>query len=291
MKSKSVLEISCVLVLRVIFGWWLLTTGFIAFQIDLFYYPYSAGLMHFGIPLLIIFITGRNLKDYTFTFKNPEYNLEVSINAYLVGIIPWGIGLSLMWIFGMSLFDLPTVLGLSAGYVVATFVLFSFLRKWEKTGKLTEENAPSLRKNLLVVFVLLLVPIFLGGYYGQLTAQLVSLIVWQLVISGFGEEAFWRGYVQTRLNEGFGKPFEFMGVSFGWGLILTSFLFGLFHVLNPFNPFVGSFEINILWGVFTFFAGIFLGLIREKTGSLIATGVAHGLLDAVGEGIGLVLGL
>lgn len=223
--------------------------------------------------------------------KNPEYNLEVSINAYLVGIIPWGIGLSLMWLFGMSLFDLPTVLGLSAGYVVATYVLFSFLRKWEKTGKLTEENAPSLRKNLLVVFILLLIPVFLGGYYGQLTAQLVSLIVWQLVISGFGEEAFWRGYVQTRLNEGFGKPFEFMGVSFGWGLILTSFLFGLFHVLNPFNPFVGSFEINILWGVFTFFGGLFLGLIREKTGSLIATGVAHGLLDAVGEGIGLVLGL
>ena len=37
------------------------------------------------------------------------------------------------------------------------------------------------------------------------------------------------------------------------------------------------------WGIWTFVAGLFFGVLREKTGSLLAPCLAHGLPDAVGE--------
>jgi membrane protease YdiL (CAAX protease family) len=37
-------------------------------------------------------------------------------------------------------------------------------------------------------------------------------------------------------------------------------------------------------------SGIFFGLIREKSGSVVAPGIAHGLLDAVAESFAILLG-
>jgi membrane protease YdiL (CAAX protease family) len=36
--------------------------------------------------------------------------------------------------------------------------------------------------------------------------------------------------------------------------------------------------------------GLFFGVIREKTGSLVAPGIAHGLPDAVGEALMKIFG-
>ena len=38
-------------------------------------------------------------------------------------------------------------------------------------------------------------------------------------------------------------------------------------------------------------ARLFFGLIREKTGSVVAPGVAHGLPDAVGEAFAKIFGI
>ena len=37
--------------------------------------------------------------------------------------------------------------------------------------------------------------------------------------------------------------------------------------------------------------GFFFGLLREKTGDVTACTIAHGGLDAVGEGLAIVMGL
>jgi membrane protease YdiL (CAAX protease family) len=68
-------------------------------------------------------------------------------------------------------------------------------------------------------------------------------------------------------------------------------LFGFSHVLNPFDPLNGSFDLAWWWGFWTFFSGIFYGFVREKTGSVVAAGIAHGLPDAVGEAIALLFSL
>jgi len=75
-------------------------------------------------------------------------------------------------------------------------------------------------------------------------------------VSGFlavaaGEEIFTRGYVQTLLVERLGV----------WGgIIATSLLFSLLHLLNPHTSLLPMFNL--------FLAGVLLGVIREATGSL-----------------------
>ncbi|MDH7561736.1 MAG: CPBP family intramembrane metalloprotease, partial [bacterium] len=90
-----------------------------------------------------------------------------------------------------------------------------------------------------------------------------------------------RGYIQSRLNAAFGKPFRFFGVTWGWGLVITAALFGLMHVAN-----IGSFidhqwEAEWWWGFWTFFSGLVFGFVREKSGNIIAPAILHGLPQAL----------
>jgi membrane protease YdiL (CAAX protease family) len=116
-----------------------------------------------------------------------------------------------------------------------------------------------------------------------------STVIWQFIFSGFGEEIMYRGYYQSRINEEFGRPFTFMGITFGYGVLISSLLFSLAHVLNPFNPLEGTYELAWWWGMFTFFGGFTFGMVREKTGSIIPCGIAHGLPDAVGEAFAMLV--
>lgn len=73
-----------------------------------------------------------------------------------------------------------------------------------------------------------------------------------------------------------------MGVNFG-RVIISSILLALGHVLNPFSPLAGHYELAWWRGVSSFVAGFHFGMVREKTGSIIPCGIAHGLPDALGN--------
>ncbi len=63
-------------------------------------------------------------------------------------------------------------------------------------------------------------------------ANAISAFVFYIFFLGLGEELLFRGNIQSRLNAAQGKPFKFYGVNWGWGIIITSVLFGLMHVLH-----------------------------------------------------------
>lgn len=89
-----------------------------------------------------------------------------------------------------------------------------------------------------------------------------AVLAWAAVVAvvGVAEEALFRGVLQPRLAERFGVvP----------GVILTAALFGLLHV-----PFYG-------WGALPVdvAAGIWLGWLRQATGSVTAPAVAHVIAD------------
>lgn len=104
-------------------------------------------------------------------------------------------------------------------------------------------------------------------------------LVYTFIFVALGEEILFRGYIQSRVNEAFGRPYLFFGVNWGWGVIIGSLLFGIWHILNPFNPFIGQFDLMWQWGLWTFFLGLILGFIREKTGSVVGPTILHGVIN------------
>jgi membrane protease YdiL (CAAX protease family) len=100
-----------------------------------------------------------------------------------------------------------------------------------------------------------------------------------LSATAFGEEIFFRGYVQSRLNEAFGRPFLLGSVRFGWGLILCSVLFGFLHTLNTVDYFHDRFTFAWGWGLQTFFSGLLFGYLRERSGSIVLPAIVHGVCD------------
>jgi len=105
--------------------------------------------------------------------------------------------------------------------------------------------------------------------------------VWSFFLAGFGEEIFFRGYIQSRINHAFGRPFRSLGIDFGPGLILSSFLFGLLHVLNTCDYYHGHFKFAWWFGLMAFCSGLFQRSLREKTRGVLAGSIAHGLEDVL----------
>ena len=302
-------------VLLVFVGW---RFGFYFLQ---FYTGFNTfGLTQFLVPLLIIAITRRKWVDYGFTTKHWQDSTEIGLNAYLLALIPVGAMLLLLFV-GLGYQDIlgGTILG--ACSILALFILLEIIQRRDRKlgievvsgiatdtsvsaqnptpnpNEMTEKPSPQSRnalgrKNLLVISILLLFPILLAIAIRPRPPMQVGDIVywdlWQFFVSGFGEETLYRGYVQSRINAEFGRPYSFKGVQFGPGLFVAAALFGFTHVLNPFNPLAGTFTLAWGWGIMTFCGGLFFGLIREKTGDLIGPGIAHGLPDAVGESIYLI---
>lgn len=93
----------------------------------------------------------------------------------------------------------------------------------------------------------------LGTLLGPLTRRDCLVLA---VLSGVGEEAFFRGALQPQV-----------------GLVAASVIFGLAHLVprRDLAP----------WCLFSFAAGLLLGLLFERTGNLLAPGVAHVVVNAV----------
>ena len=102
-----------------------------------------------------------------------------------------------------------------------------------------------------------------------------------MLFLGFGEELLFRGYIESRLNAVLGGPFQFFGVNWGWGTLIASALFGFMHVLNLSSLINGHWQLQPWWGFWTFFSGLVLGFVREKTGSIVASTILHGLPQAL----------
>jgi len=94
----------------------------------------------------------------------------------------------------------------------------------------------------------------------------VQIVVWQLIAVGYGEEFFYRGYVQTRLNQAFRPPrFRFLGVPLGASFWITALLFTVGHSLVQFQ----------WWQPAIFFPALVFGWLRERTGNILAPALFH----------------
>jgi len=281
-KVLALLEILLVYAVMQAISIALCPTGIDQWQRETLGWSYTGMFIFVGTPALVILLTRRNWAEYGVSLADWQTNLEIGIKAYLVRLIPYVFGVGgAMWLMldrnklsGGAFVALMEIVGLA----VMLWVLNH--QKPMKPG----------RGNIIVTIVLLLFPILLALTMNKLSVVIVSTVVWQFVFSGFGEEFVWRGYVQSRLNQAFGRPMRMFGVQFGWGLIITSLLFGLLHAFNTYDPAIGIASLS--WGsaLSSAVAGLMFGVIREKTGTLLASSIAHGLPDAVGEALAKIFG-
>ena len=95
------------------------------------------------------------------------------------------------------------------------------------------------------------------------------LFLYHLVCVALPEEVFYRGYMQSRLNEVFPKGVNFLSARLGVGWLYTAVLFALGHYLI-------DFRINTLA---TFFPGLVFGWLRERTGNVVASTLFHALCN------------
>jgi membrane protease YdiL (CAAX protease family) len=282
MKNKLLvlLEILLTYVALRLLGTGLRSTGIVQWEQEELGWSYTGEILFIAIPALVIWLARRNWVDYGVSLADWTTNLDIGIKAYLVRFISVGaLVATLMLGIGYA--------SLKGGLLIAIADVFAIaLMLWILARQKTVQNGT---KNLVITALILFFPILVGLAMNRLTLIVVSTVMWQF-FSGFGEEFVFRGYVQSRLNQAFGRPMRMFGVQFGWGLIVTSLLFGFFHAFNTYDPAIGLASLSWGWALFTTFGGLFFGVLREKTGTLLAPGIAHGLPDAVGGALGKVFG-
>lgn len=221
------------------------------------------------IPIIILATTRRDFTQYGLSFKKVRYHL---ISA-LICLIPVGISV------------------VSFAFVEHTSIAGSFILALDHLVLLLV-LAMLLKKERSLIMVILFGILFFGSImYAFIACPTLPItimdksirFVYFLIFVGFGEEIYFRGYMQSRLNSAFRRSYTFLGIKWGWGLIITSLIFGFGHVFNHFNPFLGEFNWMWWWAFWTIFSGLVYGFVREKTGSIFASAIIHGLPLAIGS--------
>ena len=100
-------------------------------------------------------------------------------------------------------------------------------------------------------------------------SDLLLLLLYHLLCVALPEEVFYRGYMQSRLNEVFRKRVRVLSAPLGFGWLLTAVLFAVGHYLIDFRPDTLA----------TFFPGLVFGWLRERTGSVLASTIFHALCN------------
>jgi len=241
---------------------------------------FSAGSAMILFTLAMLLLLGRSFEAYGLTLKGWRYNLNIGL---LWGLLTVAAAVAVVRLSPIRLDphrppDMTRALVISVAELIATFLLVWFLMRERRFVR--RIPAPV---SLLALAAMLLLPLALAWYSGRPCLHVLLTVLWLFFGAGFGEEIFFRGYVQSRVNQAFGRPFRFMGVDFGFGLIVSSLLFGFIHVLNTVDYFNGRWDFAWWWGVTNFVTGLFYGLLREKTGSILAGAVHHGLTDVLAE--------
>ncbi len=189
----------------------------------------------------------------------------------------------ILYAFRDILFVTQTLPILTAAlFLYATMVLLYLMKKKARDWGITITGFFfSIKKALVLFFLLLSVYVSLLFIYRHFLFQsaidltfpsnLTILLIYQFLCIALPEEVFYRGYMQSSLNEIFTPDWKLVlsTPSLGFGWIYTAFLFALGHYLITFN-------IITLW---TFFFGLLLGWLREWTGGIVAPIVLHALFN------------
>jgi membrane protease YdiL (CAAX protease family) len=146
-------------------------------------------------------------------------------------------------------------------------------------GALQVRRSLSLFRGIALGVILYLCPLLPLIYFDSKPGHALLSYGGFLTAVSFGEEIFFRGYMQSRLNRVFGRPWRIRGIPFGFGLMVTSLVFGFLHALNTVDYFHGRYRGDWGWASVPGVMGVRFGLVRGGTGSVWLGVAVHGLWD------------
>ncbi|MFH0850756.1 MAG: CPBP family glutamic-type intramembrane protease [Candidatus Bathyarchaeota archaeon] len=231
------------------------------------------GLLTAAVPLMALVASKGSLEEYGLAVADWRASLSRGLTGYLYLLLP-NLVLFLMTVTLAGVTYLPVSLFVSGVTLLAMFLVL---------GHMSLGGSPKTRRDLALIAILLGAPLIFSAVLGSLTIRLASAVVWELIFGGVAEEVLYRGYVQSRVNEEYGRPWSFMGVGFGPGLLVSSGLYGLAGAMSGFRPWRDLYALSLPVGVHGLALGLFLGFLREATGDIGASSVANGLSGAVGR--------
>jgi len=96
--------------------------------------------------------------------------------------------------------------------------------------------------------------------------------LYQLLCVGYAEEFFYRGYMQTRLNDLYDpERWTLFGAKFGWSLPITAVLFTVGHSIVEWQ----------WWQPFILFPALIFGWMRARSGNVLAGALFHAWANTV----------
>jgi membrane protease YdiL (CAAX protease family) len=208
--------------------------------------------------LCLLALTHRSYKTYGISFEHPKFLLTVVAIALIPFLV---LGATLSFV---NWRQWPGAITISLVLLAILVITAWLLRKQPTPGEaLTIGALFILAPNALISLATPIGPVILKTLYFYL-------------LVGPAEEILFRGYDQSRINEVWGRPYRFFGVSWGWGVIFGAILFGLWHFLLM--PAVPGIWKQVLW---TSFAGLTLGYLREKSASIVPSSILHSVMNYI----------
>ncbi len=241
---------------------------------------FSPGTAMILFTVAMLLVCKRDFAEYGLTLKGWRYNLNVGLLWAVIVVAAAGLIVAFLPVHLDLLHppDLPRAVAFSLSELALTLLLALFLMRERRLVRAIPPAAA-----FVVLLGLLCVPLIVAWHFNRPLVNVLFTVLWLFLGAGFGEEVFFRGYIQSRVNEAFGRPFTLLGVRFGPGLIVSSLLFGLIHALNPVDYFAGRYDFAWLALVVGLCSGLFFGVLRERTGSVLPGAVVHGLEDVLAE--------
>ena len=165
------------------------------------------------------------------------------------------------------------LLALGAMLVIATLPMFG----WRRCGLTLAQDPGSLKVALLVaaLYCAFFVVIALVFPSGKTNAEEVAF---QLTLPGFEEEPFYRGILLFALDQAFTGRRRLLGVDWGWGAVLSCFLFGMAHAFGYSN---GQFSFDAMTMALTALPSFIAVWLRLRTGSLLLPVLLHNFGNSI----------
>lgn len=259
----AAVEVVLVLALFLLIRELLKNAGFGGWQQSLFGKAIvSSAILFFILPMIFVLIGGRSPGAVGLSIDNVRYHFRVAVRA-IAFILPVTILFPAIAMLGIEHKEWLGASILAGGFIIGG-LFFAFRSRDLETAS---EALPSW--SALPAYGALLIIGLLASYLLYPISPLATRFVAVIIFVGFLEEFFFRGYVQSRLNDCFGRPFSFLNVKFGLGLILAAAIFGLFH------PITVDGDPPWAWALWTAAGGLAFGFLREKTGAVIVPAMVH----------------